>query len=54
MSASEPSETGGESGKHSDDRGGVPEGTPHKRGASTPLAAPVSFGAAGDMTRTSS
>ena len=54
MTPSEPSETGSESGERSDDRGGVPKGTPHKGGASTPLAAPGSLGAAGGMTRTGS
>jgi hypothetical protein len=51
MVPSEPKETGSESGKRSDDRGGVPKGTPHKGEASTPLAAPGSFGAAGSITR---
>ena len=54
MAPSEPHETGSESGKRSDDRGGVPEGTPHKGEASTPLAAPGSFGVAGGITRTGS
>ena len=49
MAPSEPSETGSESGKRSDDRRGVPKGTPHKEGASTPLATPGSFGAAGTL-----
>src|SRR3989442_15497878 len=39
-------EPGSESGKRSDDRRGVPEGTPQEGGASTPLAAPGSFAAA--------
>ncbi len=51
MTSSEASETGSESGKRSDDRGGVPEGTPHKGGASTSLAAPGSFAAAAGITR---
>src|SRR2546426_11298091 len=38
--ASEANEPGSESGKRSDDRRGVPEGTPQEGGASTPLAAP--------------
>ena len=45
--ASEANEPGSESGKRSDDRRGVPEGTPQEGGASTPLAAPGSFAAAG-------
>ena len=52
--ASEADEPGGESGKRSDDRGGVPEGTPHEGGASTPLAAPGSSAAADMITRTAS
>src|SRR6058998_1663079 len=52
--ASEANEPGGESGKRSDDRRGVPEGTPQERGASTPLAAPGSFAAAAMTTRTDS
>src|SRR2546427_8911129 len=43
---SEANEPGSESGKRSDDRRGVPEGTPQEGGASTPLAAPGSFAAA--------
>ena len=54
MTPSEPSETGSESGKRSNDRGGVPKGTPHKGGPSTPLAAPESLGAAGGITLTNS
>ena len=60
MPPSEPSETGSESGKRSDDRGGAVRGTragewsPHKGGASTPLADPGSLGAAGGITRTGS
>ena len=54
MVPSEPKETGSESGKRSDDRGGVPKGTPHKKEASTPLVAPGSFGAARTMTPTGS
>ncbi len=38
---SEANEPGSESGKRSDDRRGVPEGTPQEGGASTPLAAPL-------------
>jgi len=38
---SEANEPGSESGKRSDDRRGVPEGTPQEGGASTPLAALV-------------
>ena len=41
-------------GKRSDDRRGVPEGTPQEGGASTPLAAPGSFAAAAMITRTAS
>jgi len=56
--ASEADEPGSESGKRSDDRRGVPEGTPQEGGASTPLAAPKiiiwSFAAAGMITRTAS
>src|SRR5438128_5306868 len=44
--ASEANEPGSESGKRSDERRGVPEGTPQEGGASTPLAAPGSFAAA--------
>jgi hypothetical protein len=51
---SEANEPGSESGKRSDDRGGVPEGTPHEGGASTPLAAPGLFTAASMTTRTAS
>ena len=60
MVPSEPNETGSESGKRSDDRGGAARGTradnwkPHKREASTPLAAPGLFGAAGTITPTGS
>src|SRR5438034_4844179 len=43
---SEASEPGSESGKRSDDRRGVPRGTPQEGGASTPLAAPGSLAAA--------
>ena len=43
---SEANEPGSESGKRSDDRRGVPEGTAQEGGASTPLAAPGSFAAA--------
>jgi hypothetical protein len=59
MAPSEPGETGSESAKRSDDRGGAVRGTragnwtPQKRGASTALAAPGSIGAGG-MTRTGS
>src|SRR5207248_11170024 len=51
---SEVNEPGSESGKRSDDRRGVPEGTPQEGGASTPLAAPGSFAAAATITRTAS
>jgi len=51
---SEANEPGSESGKRSDDRRGVPEGTPQEGGASTPLAAPGSFAAAAMVTRTAS
>jgi len=51
---SEANEPGSESGKRSDDRRGVPEGTPQEGGASTPLAAPGSFAAAAMTTRTAS
>src|SRR5216684_8672050 len=51
---SEANEPGSESGKRSDDRRGVPEGTPQEGGASTPLAAPGSFAAADMTTRTAS
>ena len=60
MVPSEPHETGSESGKRSDDRGGAVRGTragnwkPHKGEASTPLVAPGSFGAAGTITPTGS
>src|SRR3989442_14958317 len=43
---SEAKEPGGERGKRSDDRRGVPEGTRQEGEASTPLAAPGSFAAA--------
>ena len=46
MVVSEANEPGSESGKRSDDRRGVPEGTP--------LAAPGSFAAAATITRTAS
>jgi len=52
--ASEVSEPGSESGKRSDDRRGVPEGTPQEEGASTPLAARGSLAAAGMVARTAS
>src|SRR6266516_7848837 len=52
--AREASEPGSESGKRSDDRRGVPEGTPQEGGASTPLAAPGSVAAATMITRTAS
>jgi len=42
---SEANEPGSESGKRSDDRRGVPEGTPQEGGASTLLAAPGSLAA---------
>src|SRR2546428_1537904 len=45
--ASEANEPGSESRKRSDDRRAVPEGTAQEGGASTPLAAPGSFAAAG-------
>src|SRR5438034_3223029 len=51
---SEANEPGSESGKRSNDRRGVPEGTPQEGGASTPLAAPGSFAAAAMTTRTAS
>ncbi len=54
MVASEANEPGSESGKRSDDRRGVPEGTPQEGGASTPLAAPGSFAAAAIITQTAS
>ena len=54
MVPSEPSETGSESVKRRDDRGGVPVGTPHKGGTSTALVAPVSFGGAGSMAQSDS
>src|SRR6266404_5572804 len=41
--ASEANEPGSESGKRSDDRRAVPEGTAQEGGASTPLAAPGVF-----------
>src|SRR5205809_6339897 len=43
---SEANEPGSESGKRSDDRRAVPEGTAQEGGASTPLAVPGSFAAA--------
>jgi len=49
--ASEANEPGSESGKRSDDRRGVPSGTPQEGGASTPLAAPGPFAAAGTIAR---
>src|SRR2546425_7995091 len=52
--ASEANEPGSESGKRSDDRRGVPEGTPQEGGASTPLAAPGWSAAAAMTTRTAS
>jgi len=52
--ASEANEPGSEGGKRSDDRRGVPVGTPQEGGASTPLAAPGSFAAAGMVTPTAS
>ena len=54
MVVSEANEPGSESGKRSDDRRGVPEGTPQEGEASTPLAAPGSFAAAATITRTAS
>src|SRR5438552_437996 len=51
---SEANEPGSESGKRSDDRRGVPEGTPQEGGASTPLAAPGSFAVAAMITPTAS
>ncbi len=57
---SEVNEPGSESGKRSDDRRGVPEGTPQEGGASNHLAArlapraPGSFAAAAMTTRTAS
>src|SRR5439155_1393 len=51
---SEANEPGSESGKRSDDRRGVPEGTPQEGGATTPLAAPGSFAAAAMITRMAS
>jgi len=51
---SEANEPGSENGKRSDDRRGVPEGTPHEGEASTPLAAPGSFAAATMKTPTAS
>jgi hypothetical protein len=50
--SSEANEPGSESGKRSDDRRGVPEGTPQEGGASTPLAAPGSFAEADMITPT--
>src|SRR5437879_10779031 len=58
--ASETNEPGSESGERSDDRRGVPEGTPQEGGASSHLAArlpprsPGSFAAADMTTRTAS
>jgi len=49
--ASEANEPGSESGERSDDRRGVPVGTPQEGGASTPLAAPGSFTAAAMVAR---
>jgi len=55
--ASEANEPGSESGKRSDDRRGVPSGTPQEGGASSHLAArlapraPGPFAAAGTITR---
>jgi hypothetical protein len=54
MAPSEPNEPGSESGKRSADHGGVARATPHKGGASTPLAAPGSFGVAGGIARVGS
>ena len=57
---SEANEPGSESGKRSDDRRGVPEGTPQEGGASSHLAArlpprsPGSFAEAATITRTAS
>ena len=57
---SEANEPGSESGKRSDDRRGVPVGTPQEGGASNHLAArllprsPGSFAAAAMATRTAS
>jgi len=57
---SEANEPGSESGKRSDDRRGVPEGTPQEGGASNHLAArlpprsPGSFAAATTITPTAS
>ena len=51
---SEANEPGSESGKRSDDRRAVPEGTAQEGGASTPLAAPGSFAAAAMITPTAS
>src|SRR2546425_10547466 len=48
---SEANEWASESGRRSDDRGGVAKATPHEGGASTPLAAPQSFAAAGALLR---
>lgn len=52
--ASEANEAGSESGKRSDDRRAVPQGTAQEGGASTPLVAPASFAAAAMPTRTAS
>ena len=55
--ASEANEPGSESGKRSDDRRGAARGTragywsPQEGGASTPLAAPGPFAAAGTIAR---
>src|SRR5439155_24958353 len=54
MRVGEANEAGSEGGKRSDDRRGVPEGTPQEGGASTPLAAPGSFAADAMITRTAS
>src|SRR5213079_573528 len=57
---SEANEPGSESGKRSDDRRGVPEGTPQEGGASShsvarlPPRSPGSFAAAAMATRTAS
>ena len=57
---SEANEPGSESGKRSDDRRGVPDGTPQEGGASSHLAgrppprSPGSFAAAAMITRTAS
>jgi len=51
---SEANEPGSESGKRSDDRRAVPEGTAQEGGASTPLAVPGSFAAAAMAIRVAS